>query len=64
MEDNILYLYATWHVSTCTVFTVSITLNTPNFGTFCGVAHPREIFNFYILNVYMHILEVLTIKIT
>ena len=43
------------------VFAVSLTPETPNFGTFAGVAHPLEEFliflNFVFKCVYMHIFE-------
>ena len=41
------------------VFAVSLTQETPHYGTFGGVAHPLEefFFNFVFLSVYMHILK-------
>ena len=35
-----IYLYATWDASIFVIFCVSLTPETPNFGTFVGVAYP------------------------
>ena len=62
-RGTIFYLYVHDMPQSSLVFAVSLPPETPNFGTFGGVAHsPEEFLIFYIyfcfLDVYMHIFEI------
>ena len=57
--EKTLYSTGMQHEMSSLVYAVSFAPETPNFGTFGGVAHPPEEFfkKICFLSVYMHIFE-------